>query len=454
MASMPRVRALMPALLWVLLQVAGAASPVTMEGVLSVLHQAPGVTGAEPVVVPPPRDRNVYFLTANSGGPSELVVELRFARTPTNVASGDQLAVVGMLVVQFGLPVLVVQSYMITRPSDNKDFVYSNGTRVITSITVLTRICGSVSVDDVAAFRRAWVPTLDAYYKQCSWNRVKFPTDKNIVVDLTDAAADLGCSGTWQLQSWRASSCGTAEVFGWKQAALQKVAARFPKLNLTYYTHQVFVLPDNSCPWAGLASVGCGTTCPVWLRGARAAWPTTYTPFHELGHTLGLQHASALSKEYGDGTCAMGCCSPVCFNAPHSWQLAWARPIRVLNASTLAPARWVAFHIPALSSGPVNHVQVRPTWAGGVQPSYFISFRMPVGHDASLPAMYQRRVFLHVFNGTQSVSAHKTKLDQVLVSGSVVRRPASLLAIKVLDLNATHAHVAVCRMKNRTGVGC
>jgi hypothetical protein len=43
-----------------------------------------------------------------------------------------------------------------------------------------------------------------------------------------------------------------------------------------------------------------------------------YTPFHELGHNLGLQHASTVGNDYGDGSSTMGgCCGDRCFNAPN-----------------------------------------------------------------------------------------------------------------------------------------
>jgi hypothetical protein len=47
--------------------------------------------------------------------------------------------------------------------------------------------------------------------------QARFTSGDNIVVDITNY--NLGCSGTWQGQSWSASRCGTAELFGWMEAA-------------------------------------------------------------------------------------------------------------------------------------------------------------------------------------------------------------------------------------------
>lgn len=54
-----------------------------------------------------------------------------------------------------------------------------------------------------------------------------------------------------------------------------------------------------TCPWAGLAPVGCGAkTCTTYIKGSYA---TDFgVLFHELGHTAGLSHAGRGFDEYGD----------------------------------------------------------------------------------------------------------------------------------------------------------
>ncbi len=294
--------------------------------------------------------------------------------------------------------------------------------------------------------------------------------------------------------------------------------------------------------------MGCGQNCPVWLkvsartrRGWRCAgllkwrlalqahaatvWRTQparavgervyaqgayvdhslSSPFHELGHTFGLQHANTPGVEYGDSSSAMGgCCGNRCFNAPNvrsrtldppslswppppptrplalaiaqsfaclrdgrdfrpvrcclcrsfraqSWQVAWASPMDVLTGDSFPLGKWMPYEIPALALGSVNHVQARvvagwekkrekktgrrlvwlwktrgasrcvmpwprarwkvllgavppeagqrvvgrrggaqvvPSWTGLLIPTYFFSFRQPLGWDADMLPQY------------------------------------------------------------------
>lgn len=185
--------------------------------------------------------------------------------------------------------------------------------------------------------------------------QLRFSSATNIVVDAR--GFDLGCSGTWNGITWDANNCDAQEIYGW-MAALEAYTTNVLRIDLGKYTRRVAALPANNCPWAGLASVGCGAYCYTWLQGAYAG--ELDSAFHELGHNLGLQHSTTPGNEYGDGSCPMGgCCNNRCFNAPQAWRANLIRPVADFNASSLGPGRrWVAV-LPAPRVNDTNFVRVR-----------------------------------------------------------------------------------------------
>lgn len=96
----------------------------------------------------------------------------------------------------------------------------------------------------------------------------------------------------------------------WAEDA-NKAAARMG-INLSLYQHHMYILPEKvRCGWAGAADLGCeGSNCRSWIL---AKPELKFTLAHELGHNLGMDHASTdtnndgtVELEYGDGSCFMG----------------------------------------------------------------------------------------------------------------------------------------------------
>lgn len=122
--------------------------------------------------------------------------------------------------------------------------------------------------------------------------------------------------------------------------------------------HMIYVLPETiDCNWAGMGYVGCLNTssCRIWIHGMYSDFEDTY--FHELGHNMGLTHATSIDsvsktiQPYGDDTCAMGsCCATRCYNAPHQEQLGWSKPRHVIHVTPTTSRRSTVYTIPSARS--------------------------------------------------------------------------------------------------------
>lgn len=119
-------------------------------------------------------------------------------------------------------------------------------------------------------------------------------------------------------------SCDTDS---WAYRADNAILPYFPTLD--EYMYKLYVLPKGGCAFAGLGQVGpceLEDNCRVWISGDYVFYPTTY--FHELGHNLGLEHASYQGNPYGDYSDVMGyCCMKRCFNAPNLHKLRIKSPL-------------------------------------------------------------------------------------------------------------------------------
>lgn len=167
--------------------------------------------------------------------------------------------------------------------------------------------------------------TLESYFASCSLNKVQLRSSDSAVV----GPIPLPCNGTTSWGStWYSDRCGENEIQGWQQAA-DAYATTVLGVNLTAYKHRIYALPWGlSCPWIGLADVGCERyswgSCRAWVKAGSSGFGQLVA-MHELGHNGGLRHSGGLDGgEYSDYTAAMGgCCTVRCHAAPQGWALGW-----------------------------------------------------------------------------------------------------------------------------------
>jgi hypothetical protein len=305
------------------------------------------------------------------------------------------------------------------------------------SITFVLNICNRWTVrngtSDVfkAKTLYAWASpkesTLEGFFDSCSIGSVRMTTPGTYVTD----PINIPC------EAFNASTCTEREFVGWAQYA-EKYARDALKVNLTNYNHRIFVIPYTApCAWLGLADVGCPDWCRSWIKGGSEGY-SLQSLFHELGHNLGLRHATGLDgSEYGDFTGAMGgCCTIRCHNAPQAWSLGWFDPIMTLNDSVAwKPKETLTFHLPAMLTTRRNFVRIDNTM--------FLSYRPAMGYDSKMPSAGS--VHVHSFNGSRSNRYFRTQLLAVVPRGKSFVDNRTQWIMNVTNANGTHASVSLCK---------
>ncbi len=311
----------------------------------------------------------------------------------------------------------------------------------------------------------------------------------------------------WQETSYGTTSA-TGDVFGWltltgtysgtacqSLAAVQSdamSAAAASGANFQNYNRVVVIFPDVlGCGWSGLSSIGCSSlSTPSGTINASssylsAAYASVQVATHELGHGLGLSHASSRGfadsggnpiplgplassgtlTEYGDKFSAMSCCTGNLggeYAAPHKAEiLGWLPPnagyqtVQASGSYTLQPYEilgglkaikvqrgtgndawlWIEYRQPDGSYD-------TPQSSGGAFPSPVNTLLVPQPYSGALIHYEDSATGLHsqLINYTPSDSSF---FSPALLAGQSWSDPYTNLSLSVLSATSSGLTVAV-----------
>jgi len=184
------------------------------------------------------------------------------------------------------------------------------------------------------------------------------------------------------------SSNDVCDGWGWAQLADAKAKAQ--GFNLSSYQHVVYVFPDSTCNFAGMAYLGGSKS----INAGYCNWEDVYA--HELGHNLGMRHAGTPGDEYGDTQDIMGYAIGRLrqVNAPHRIQQGWIDPARIVDVNS--GGTFVIAPLEERESSAGNLPQVLRLSKPDTNEKYFISYRLPIGYDSLL----KEGTNLHRHSGT------------------------------------------------------
>lgn len=290
-----------------------------------------------------------------------------------------------------------------------------------------------VTVDDMNKVLYTNKTAMQHLFQRSSLGKVLFNQDAN---------AD-GVPDNYQVNlKYKIHACDPEQ---WANDALQAVEKK--GVDLSLYQHFMFVLPEEiPCSWAGLAHLGCDSTCSSWIRGYDLNSLYAQSLYaHEFAHNLGMNHSAtdlnndgAMDYEYGDEACIMGI--PSFYkevNAPHRDQMKWfsnfPRKIKTVIPSS---TRYV---IEALESGASSTGLIALRIPRNDSEMYYVSYRRNVGPFGPGAEEWLNKVSVHYTKASDT----KTYFVKALAQGESLIDTYNKIKITVEKLDGPFATIGI-----------
>eukprot|EP00798_Chlamydomonas_sp_ICE-L_P001878 gene1878-33295_t len=348
---------------------------------------------------------------------------------------------------------------VVTDRGSSRDFTHINGVVPISTIVFILRGAGKAPTITLDSLKSRWLNkdnfagsnsefTMENYFKFCSYGKTMMDSN-NDVVDLRFFGIPQTGITPISKSKYEINTCDWPELLAYQEFA----ADQFTKMggNLSKFTRRIVVMPPNRCTFYGGANQGCfGKYCHVWIRSDSTYRFSTW--FHELGHTLSLQHSTTTLAngqviEYGDSSCAMGLTNDRgYFAAPSAARAGWALSIATLTKANLTAGAWKYYNIPSVRRTDTNYVRVFPDWdtptlgwVGKQFPGYYFSYRTLENYDKWLQSSFIR-------SGASIYDGFKPNLigGAGVTAGSTYNDTNIGLVMVFTQANATHGDISLC----------
>jgi hypothetical protein len=361
-------------------------SDVSIDGILSVVHVDE---------VDPAKSRYEYFVEDVK---TKVMTQLFFKLPPKALLrTGDKVRVKGRRMHN----TLNVTDFTVGGSTDTSGLTSANGTVAAAAtphhaIVMVVNMTGAPYTSTTPPYDNAVVTqaaalmfgssySVNTVYNESSFSQMNFPGSVANVV-LVSVPYDNTC------QYYTISN--NADT-----------AAQLAGVNLSLYQHRVYLVPPaqiSGCSWLALGQIGNYGSTAVYRSWSTRNDSLAYA--HELGHNLGWHHAATdpnndgtLDVEYGDTSDLMGyCCNKRKINSVHSDQIGWFNSgtlaSRVVNVT--APGVYV---LSPLGSDPLTTVnpQILKITPPDNSRTYYLSYRRPIGFDATIASRYTTGVNVH-----------------------------------------------------------